>query len=192
MVLRLTFRLRMCRQMHLTRDFSRTLSLRAHTTLWLKVSLVRIHSICMSSMMSHVWACIVCSRFVFFLSLAPPLALHWLPVLCRAHQLPQCRIRRGLNPVRTRTMRSVAPCAMHNRLTAWCTTEKTFTTCSSSRTVPIRQRIWIDIEPGAQSDQAYPVAKRQNTLLRHGQVPREEDGAIEFWRVKDDLRNKFE
>ena len=44
------------------------------------------------------------------------------------------------------------------------------TTCSSTRTVLIRDRIWIDIEPGAQFDQAYPVAKRLNTLLRHGQL----------------------
>ena len=51
-----------------------------------------------------------------------------------------------------------------------------------TRTVPIRERIWIDIESGAQSDQAYPVAKRLNTLLRHGELPREEDGATEFWR----------
>ena len=64
--------------------------------------------------------------------------------------------------------------------------------CSSQRTVPIRERIWIDFEPGAQSDKAYPVAKRQNTLLRHGQLPREEDGAIELWRLKDYLRNDFE
>ena len=64
--------------------------------------------------------------------------------------------------------------------------------CSSTRTVPIRERAWTAIEPGAQSDQAYPVAKRLNTLLRHGQLPREEHGAIEFWRLKDDLRNKFE
>ena len=35
------------------------------------------------------------------------------------------------------------------------------------------------------------MAKRINTLL-HGELPREEDGAIEFWRLKDDLRNKFE
>ena len=42
---------------------------------------------------------------------------------------------------------------------------------SSARTVPIRERIWTDIEPGTQSDQAYPVAKRLNTLLRHGQLP---------------------
>ena len=66
------------------------------------------------------------------------------------------------------------------------------TECSSSRTVLVLERTRIDIEPGAQFDQAYPVAKRINTLLRHGQLPREEDGAIEFWRLKDDLRNKFE
>ena len=36
------------------------------------------------------------------------------------------------------------------------------------------------------------MAKRINTLLRHGELRREEDGAIEFWRLKDDLRNKFE
>ena len=66
------------------------------------------------------------------------------------------------------------------------------TTCSSSRTIQILERRWIDIEPGAQFDQAYPVARRINTLLRHGELPREEDGAIEFWRLKDDLRNRFE
>ena len=64
--------------------------------------------------------------------------------------------------------------------------------CSSTRTVPIRGTIWTDIEPGAQFDQAYPVARRLNTLLRHGEWPREEDGATEFWRLKDDLWNKFE
>ena len=66
------------------------------------------------------------------------------------------------------------------------------TACSSSWTVPTFERIWIDIEPGAQFEQAYPVAKRMNTLLRHGELPREEDEAIEFWRLKDDLRNRFE
>ena len=45
--------------------------------------------------------------------------------------------------------------------------------CSSTRTVFVRERIWTDIEPGAQSNQAYPVAKRLNTLLRHGQLLRE-------------------
>ena len=40
-------------------------------------------------------------------------------------------------------------------------------TYSSSRTIQILERKWIDVEPGAQFDQAYPVAKRINTLLRH-------------------------
>ena len=56
----------------------------------------------------------------------------------------------------------------------------------------ILERQWIDFEPRAQFDQAYPVAKRINTLLRHGELLREEDGAIEFWRLEDDLQNKFE
>ena len=59
--------------------------------------------------------------------------------------------------------------------------------CSSTKTVPICERIWTDIEPRTQSNLAHPVAKRLNTLLRHGQLPREEDGAIEFWRLKDYL-----
>ena len=66
------------------------------------------------------------------------------------------------------------------------------TTCSSSKIIPILERTLIDIEPGAQFDQAYPVAKRLNTLLWRGELAREEDGAMKFWRLKADLRNKFE
>ena len=58
--------------------------------------------------------------------------------------------------------------------------------------LPVCETIWTDIEPGTQSNIAFPVAKRLTTLLRHGQLPREEDGAIEFWRLKDDLRYEFE
>ena len=64
--------------------------------------------------------------------------------------------------------------------------------CSSTRTVRICERRWTVIEPGTQSHLAYPVAKRLNTLLRYGQLPREEDGAIELWKLKDYLRNDFE
>ena len=32
--------------------------------------------------------------------------------------------------------------------------------CSSTRTVPIRERVWTDIEPGTPSNQACPVAKK--------------------------------
>ena len=36
------------------------------------------------------------------------------------------------------------------------------------------------------------MSKRLTTLLRHGHLPREEKEAIEFRRLKDDLRNDFE
>ena len=81
--------------------------------------------------------------------------------------------------------------AFASRTKATAKPRRPSTTCSSTRTVPIRERIWIDIEPGAQSDQAYPVAKRLKTLLRHGQLPRDEDGAIEFWRLTDYLLNNL-
>ena len=57
--------------------------------------------------------------------------------------------------------------------------------------VPICERSWTDVEPGAQFDQAYPVSKQLSTLLRHGHLLREDDGAIEFWRLKDYLRNNL-
>ena len=63
--------------------------------------------------------------------------------------------------------------------------------CSSTRTVPICERTWIDIEPEDYSPIAYPVSKELSTLLRHGHLLREEDGAIDFWRIKDCLRNEF-
>ena len=62
---------------------------------------------------------------------------------------------------------------------------------SSTKTVPIGERKWTDNEPEDYSPIAYPVSKQLSTLLRHGHLPREDDGAIEFWRFKDYLRNDF-
>ena len=64
--------------------------------------------------------------------------------------------------------------------------------CSSTRTVPICERSWTDVEPGTYAHITFPVSKRLSTLLRHGHQPREEDGAIEFWRLKDCLRYDLE
>ena len=64
--------------------------------------------------------------------------------------------------------------------------------CSSTRTLPVGERSWNDVEPRTYSHIACPVSTRLTTLLRHGDVPREDDGAIEFWRLKDCLRNEFE
>ena len=50
--------------------------------------------------------------------------------------------------------------------------------CSSTRTIPICERFWTDIEPGTLSNIAFPVSKRRSTLLRRGHLPREEHGAI--------------
>ena len=63
--------------------------------------------------------------------------------------------------------------------------------CSSTRTVLVCERSWTDVEPGTYEHIAYTVSKPLSTLIRHGDLPREEDGAIEFWRLKDYLRNKF-
>ena len=63
---------------------------------------------------------------------------------------------------------------------------------SSTRTVLIGERSWTDIEPENYSSIAYPVSNQLSNLLRHGHLPREEDGAIEFWRLKDCLRYEFE
>ena len=58
--------------------------------------------------------------------------------------------------------------------------------------IPMHERKWIDIEPSAPSLTAYEVSKKVISLLRHNQtVQREEDGAIQFWRIKFHPRNQF-
>ena len=47
-----------------------------------------------------------------------------------------------------------------------------------------------DVEPGTYSLVAYPVSKQLSTNLRHGRLPREEDGAIEL-EIKDGLQDHF-
>ena len=63
---------------------------------------------------------------------------------------------------------------------------------SSTRTILIGERIWTDVEPGEYSLSDYEVSKKLIHLLRHGkQLLREDDGAIEFWRIKDNLQKHF-
>ena len=61
----------------------------------------------------------------------------------------------------------------------------------STRTFPVGERTWTDVEPGKYSLSDYRVSKKLIHLLRHGRLPREDDGAIEFWRIKDDLQKYF-
>ena len=53
-------------------------------------------------------------------------------------------------------------------------------------------RNWIDVEPGEYPFTEYEVSKKVIYLLRHSQqMHREEDGAIHFWRMKENLQNQF-
>ena len=63
---------------------------------------------------------------------------------------------------------------------------------SSTRTILTGTRIWTDVDPGEYSLSDYDVSKKLIRLLRFGkQVHREDDGAIEFWRIKDNLQKHF-
>ena len=62
---------------------------------------------------------------------------------------------------------------------------------SSTRTLLIGERTWTDFEPQKYSLSDYPVSKKLINLLRHGSLPRDNDGAIEFWRIKDYLQDHF-
>ena len=63
---------------------------------------------------------------------------------------------------------------------------------SSPRTVPIGKRTWTDIEPVKYALSEYEVSKKVIHLLRHSEkVHREDDGAVHFWRIKENLQNPF-
>ena len=49
---------------------------------------------------------------------------------------------------------------------------------SSTKTVPIGERIWTDIGPQDYSSIDYPVSKQLSPLLRQVNLRREDDGAI--------------
>ena len=58
--------------------------------------------------------------------------------------------------------------------------------------IPMNERKWIDIEPGESSLSANEISKKVINLLRHSQtIQREDDGAVQFWRIKNFLQNRF-
>ena len=55
----------------------------------------------------------------------------------------------------------------------------------TTATIPIHQRRWIDIEPSKQDLAPHDLSTKVINLLRHNQtLQREEDGAIEFCKIK--------
>ena len=60
----------------------------------------------------------------------------------------------------------------------------------TTATIPIHERRWIDNEPSEQNLASYDLSKKVANLLRHNQtLQREDDGAIEFYKIKFYLRN---
>ena len=60
----------------------------------------------------------------------------------------------------------------------------------TTATIPIHERRWIDIEPSEQNLASYDLSKKVVNLLRHNQtLQREDDGTIEFYKIKFYLRN---
>ena len=54
----------------------------------------------------------------------------------------------------------------------------------TTATIPIHERRWIDIEPSEQNLASYELSKKVINLLRHNQtLQREDDGAIEFYKI---------
>ena len=57
--------------------------------------------------------------------------------------------------------------------------------------IPMNERKWIDIEPAESSLSAYDISKKVINLLRHSETTqREEDGAVQFWRIKEHLQSQ--
>ena len=61
---------------------------------------------------------------------------------------------------------------------------------TGTTTIPRSERVWIDIEPSKQDLESYNLSKKVINLLRHNQkLHREEDGAIQFYKIKFHLRD---
>ena len=56
-------------------------------------------------------------------------------------------------------------------------------------TIPLSERVWVDNEPSKQDLESYNLSKKVINLLRHNQkLHREQDGAIQFYKIKFHLR----
>ena len=61
---------------------------------------------------------------------------------------------------------------------------------SGTTTIPLSERIWIDIVPSKQDFDSHNPSKRVINLLRHNQkVHREQDGAVQFYKIKFHIRD---
>ena len=65
---------------------------------------------------------------------------------------------------------------------------------SPAENIPTHESIWIAVEPQGHTHedaQSFPISKRMIALHRHGTLHRDEDGAIDFWRLKAESKTAF-
>ena len=61
---------------------------------------------------------------------------------------------------------------------------------TGTTTIPLSERVWIDIEPSKQNLESHKLSKKIINLLRHNQkLHREQYGAIQFYKIKFHLRD---
>ena len=61
---------------------------------------------------------------------------------------------------------------------------------SGTTTIPFNERFWIDIVPSKQDLDSHNLSKKVINLLRHNQkVNREQDGAVQFYKIKFLIRD---
>ena len=61
----------------------------------------------------------------------------------------------------------------------------------SQKSIPIQERNWIDVEPREHAQkgaQSFTISTKMIALLRHGTRLRDQDGAMEFWRLKEEFK----
>ena len=109
----------------------------------------------------------------------------WLELV--GHRLEQQGGRRQragnfCNAVRRLCVEIECTCFSASRTKAKAKRRRRTYASSSTRTIPIDEKTWTDIEPQDFSPNDYSVSKKMINLLRHSNLLREGDGAIEFWR----------
>ena len=55
---------------------------------------------------------------------------------------------------------------------------------TGTTTIPLSERIWIDIEPSKQDLESYNLSKKVINLLRQSEVTSRKDGSIQFYKIK--------
>ena len=61
---------------------------------------------------------------------------------------------------------------------------------TGTTTIPLSERVWIDIVPSKQNFDSHNLSKKVINLFRHNQkLHREQDGAVQFYKIKFHLRD---